>query len=130
MANRATLDGAQALKVQMQSMFPNAKLTIVDRSKPSTIGRDYAIEHGLEITSDQGGALVTAIATRFDVLEVLACHECGSEVLTAAIGEIGNDECQDCRQERSKMFSAELRDDVAIEAQRVAQNEWRNSQAE
>jgi len=130
MASRPILSAAQTLKIQMEAIYPGSKLTIVDKSKKSTIGRDYAIEHGLEIINDSGGVLVTAIVTRFDVLEMKACHNCGDEILTRAIGEIGNDECQDCADRRKAKFQVRLTNRVRAESERVARLEWMNNQAE
>jgi hypothetical protein len=129
MASRAILSKAQVLKAKMEAAFPAAKLVIINRSKSGTIGRDYAIEHGLEIIEDTG-ALVTAIMTSFHVLEVKLCCGCGSEILTAAIGEAGNDECQDCRDKRGAEFKSELTGGVIVETERIAELEWRNNQEE
>ena len=98
MASRTTLEKAQNLKVELQVRHPCAEFRIIDDSKERRVGRSAAEADGYKIIED-GEITVLAMVTRFDVLEVRRC-ECGAEILTAAIGEHGLDECATCRIER------------------------------
>jgi len=58
------------------------------------------------------------------------CHNCGGEILTRAIGEVGNDECQDCADRRKAEFQVQLAGRVHAENERIAKLEWMNNQDE
>lgn len=106
MASRTTLRKAEELKEQMQEWVPAVTLRIIDRSETRRIGRGVAEMEGYKIVEDDGGIMVLAEVTQFDVVEVRQCA-CGAEVLTIAIGEAGLDECQACKRKRQKWQAEE-----------------------
>jgi len=56
---------------------------------------------------------------RFVIMEARKC-QCGTEVLTAAIGELGANECPACREKRQARHKAEGRAQVEKARQSVA----------
>ena len=52
----------------------------------------------------------------------LVCRTCGAEILTAAIGEYGLDECQDCRKAREERQTVELAEGIARSRESVARH--------
>ena len=97
MASRKTLKEAESLRDEFQARHPAATFRIIDNSKTMNIGRVVAMMDGYDIVKDDGAIMVTAKVTRFDVVEVRHCS-CGAEILTAAIGENGIDECAKCKE--------------------------------
>lgn len=129
MASRKSQAKAQELIEKMQANFPDATFRIVDNSATQRIGRIVAEEDGLEIVEDNGGIMVTARVSRFDVLEARICHSCGSEFLTRAIGEHGPT-CKTCRDSSAINFNAELKTRIAQKQEQSREREWRNNHEE
>lgn len=124
MASRSTLKKAQELKAKFEANHPNAEIRIIDRSGIARIGRGVAESNGFEIVEDDGGIMVTINEVRFEVLEVRHC-KCGAEILTAAIGEWGLDECQACKETRETRQRIELDESIERSHQAVAEMTWR-----
>ena len=130
MASRATLKEAEEVKEELKARYSTATFRIIDNSKTSMVGRALAETKGYKIVEDDGSRFVKAEVTQFDVLEVRVCT-CGAEVLTAAIGEAGVDECQECRTKNTAQYTVEL--DEAVKrsrdkvAEMVARDEWEES---
>jgi hypothetical protein len=120
MASRDTLAEATELKNKFETRYPARKFKIVDQSEKMRIGRRVAIAEGYEILEDTGSAMVMANCTQFAVLEVKHC-ECGAEVLTAAIGEDGLHECDDCYRHRQERQARVLAHGIENSTQRAAQ---------
>lgn len=125
MATKKSLKEAQEAITRLQTRHPNATFRIVDNSKTMRIGRGAAARQGFEIVEDDGGIMVTAKVTAFDVYEIRYCR-CGAEVLTAAIGEDGLDECRTCRKKREERQARISGRNRRESARRVAQAEWRD----
>jgi len=127
MASRKTLQEARELANECQSYFPTAKFRIIDNSKRMMIGRGAAEMNGYTILEDDGSIMVLAEVTSFEVLEVRSC-KCGNEVLTAAIGEAGLDECQPCREARQTRQAHEIEEGIARNQatidRHIAFDEW------
>ena len=70
------------------------------------MGRMVAEQKGFEILAGND-ITVTVRETRFEILEVRKCRQCDEEILTAAIGEYGLDECAACREKRQARQKAE-----------------------
>ena len=117
MASRSTRQEAEKVKAEFQASYPDATIRIIDNSKTMRIGRLVAQDKGYDIVEDDGGIMVTAEVTTFDILEVRTCA-CGNEILTAAIGELGLTECKSGKEQRRARQAAELAD--GIERNRTA----------
>lgn len=129
MASRITLQEAQNLKAELQVRHSHAEFRIVDNSNERRIGRKAAEAKGYQIIED-GRITVLAMVTRFDVLEIRRC-QCGAEILTAAIGELGLDECPACQTKRQARFQKELKESCQRNADHMAawdaMDEWEES---
>lgn len=124
MATRKSCQAAQELVTKLQKRYPKATFRIIDNSKTMQIGRKAAEMKGFEIIKD-GSIMVMAQVTQFEVLEVREC-QCGTEILTIAIGEWGLDECTDCHEKREARQAKESQERRLREEQRIAEAEWRN----
>jgi len=102
MATRDSLEKAQALKRELEQAHPGIEIRILDRSTEETVWIKVAEAQGLKVLSVVDDTHVVVSRPRFDVLEVRRCTGCGKEILTAAIGEAGLDECPDCQQRRQQ----------------------------
>lgn len=91
MASRNSMKEAQELKMTFETNYPNAEIRIVENG------------------------------ARFDILEVRECDDCETEILTAAIGEWGVDECFDCREASEAKWKEELAAGVARQNDEIAQ---------
>ena len=96
MATRSTMQAAEELKAQFEGWYPGAEIRIVDRSQPTY--------------------------SQFAVLEVVKCRDCGGEILTQAIGELGNDRCHSCREAGHSNWTRKTQESTRRESQRVADN--------
>jgi DNA-directed RNA polymerase subunit RPC12/RpoP len=96
MATRNSKHAAEELKTKWEAEYPGSEFVIIDRSGIQMIGKFVAEENGYEII-EGNGPRVKAKVTEFEVLEVKHCHNCGAEVLSAAIGEASSYECVECR---------------------------------
>ena len=92
MASRNTLEKAQELKNEMEQRHPNATIRIVEERTGYWIG------------------------------EVRKCRECGGEILTAAVGEWGNDECRECAATGRTRWDAKVARGVEASRQAVAEH--------
>ena len=100
MASRSTRQEAEKIKAETEARHPGVEIRILDNSGTAQIGRMIAEREGFEILSGND-ITVTVRETRFEILEVRKCR-CGAEVLTAAIGESGLNECSACREKRQE----------------------------
>jgi hypothetical protein len=125
MATRDTLEKAQELKARWEVDFPNAEIRIINKSGIMTVGRGVAEMENLEIIEDNGGIMVKVQMPQFEVLEVRHC-ECGAEILTAAVGEWGLNECQNCKQTREVEYAANLQAGIEKSRQEVNEIAWRD----
>lgn len=111
MATRNTQNEANQLKTKLEKQYPNRKFRIVDNSRTMKMGRLAAEEEGYEILS--GSVItVTAKVTSFTILEIRECG-CGTEILTAAIGEDGLNECRECAKKSKEAHEANLNRSIA-----------------
>ena len=126
MASRKTRQAAQELKAKFQERHPDLIFKITDVSRTYQMSRATAERWGREII---GGDETTATVrdAQFKVSEVRICVDCGAEILTAAIGEIGDDRCPTCRETSKAAFKAELTARKAASAKLSAEREWRNN---
>lgn len=100
MATRETMQAAEELKAQFEERYPGSEIRIVDRSQPTY--------------------------SQFAVLEVVKCHDCGAEILTQAIGEIGNNRCNDCREAGRNNWTRKTQESTRRESDRIKEAEWRD----
>lgn len=107
MASRSTRQEAEKIKAETESSHPGVEIRILDKSGMTQMGRMIAEREGFEILGGND-ITVTVMETRFEILEVRKCR-CGAEILTAAIGESGLDECTDCREKRQQRQKREGR---------------------
>jgi len=125
MASRTTLKEAQEVKAQMEARHPGRTIRIIDKSGVAQMGRLAAESKGFEII-DGNDITVTVKEIRFDILEVRKCRNCSSEILTAAIGEDGLDECEPCKAQRKARQEKELAESIERNRQSVAEWEARD----
>ena len=105
MASRSTRQEAEKIKAETEARHPGIEIRIIDKSGVTQMGRMIAEQKGFEIISGND-ITVTVRETRFEILEVQECR-CGKEILTAAIGEDGLNECTNCREKRQQRQKAE-----------------------
>ncbi len=125
MASRKTRQAAQELKAKFQERHPDLTFRVTDVSRTYPMSRATAERWGREII---GGDETTATVrdAQFNVSEIRTCVDCGAEILTAAIGEIGDDRCLACREASKAAFAAELAARKKVSAAFSAEREWRN----
>ena len=90
MASRNTLQEAQEVKAGMESRHPGIEIRIVDTG------------------------------TRFNIMEVRKCADCGSEILTAAIGQLTSNKCRTCCEKKRVKQEKKLQANIKREAERLA----------
>ena len=121
MASRSTMKEAKKIKSDWETKYPNRTFCIIDRSAEMQIGRKAAEMEGFEVIEDNDDWSVLAKVTQFDILEIRQCG-CGAEILTAAVGEDGLNECKDCKARRRVRQEKELA--ARIDRNRRATAEW------
>ena len=127
MASRSTMTAATELMKKWQTEYPEASFRIIENSEIREVGRALAEREGYTIMEDDGSRWVLANVTRFDILEVRHCA-CGAEILTAAVGEYGLSQCQDCSEMLAARHAREMDSNCQIEAARIMELEIRDRQ--
>lgn len=126
MASRADREVAEKLKAQYQNEYPNREFRVLDKSSTRKVGRVIAERKGFTVIEDDGGPMVTAQVAAFDVLEIRKCADCGSEVLSAAIGEDSAAVCTHCRTARRERKEKRSRRRQTTSRQQVAESRARD----
>jgi hypothetical protein len=126
MASRQTETEAQELKANFEKTYPDRTFRIINSSQERRIGRGVAEMKGYQIIEDDGSIMVTVNYTEFQVLEVRKCV-CGAEVLTAAVGEDGLNECPSCKAERKSRQEQDGTERANRSAAKVREMTWRDA---